>query len=90
MTNYKKLAGKQAQRTSNTVRELVLLKAEILLLPNKDIDFDSTIDYEINIRIPDTDKFKVAPRFSTLLCIEGGSVRNIYTMQFKVMLLKAV
>ena len=42
-------------------------------LATKDIDFDSTIDYETNVCIPQSDGFKVAPKYSTLLCIEGGS-----------------
>ena len=45
----------------------------LIYLATKDIGFDSTIDYETNIRIPNADGFKVAPKFSTLLCIEGGS-----------------
>lgn len=42
-------------------------------LATKGIDFDSTIDYETNVCIPQSDGFKVAPKYSTLLCIEGGS-----------------
>ena len=42
-------------------------------LATKDIDFDSTINYETNVCIPQSDGFKVAPKYSTLLCIEGGS-----------------
>ena len=42
-------------------------------LATKDIDFDSTIDYETNVCIPQSDGFKIAPKYSTLLCIEGGS-----------------
>ena len=45
----------------------------LVYLATKDIDFDSTIDYETNVRIPKTEGFKVAPKYSTLLCIEGGS-----------------
>ena len=45
----------------------------LIYLATKDIDFDSTINYETNVRIPLADGFKVAPQFSTLLCIEGGS-----------------
>lgn len=65
--------------TGNSINERVKeekytgLSEGLIYLATKDIDFDSTINYETNVRIPDTDKFKVAPKFSTLLCIEGGS-----------------
>ena len=40
----------------------------------KDIGFDQCIDYENGIKIPTNDlKFKIAPKGSVLLCIEGGS-----------------
>lgn len=42
-------------------------------IATKDIGFDSTIDYETNVRIPKEEKFKIAPKNTTLLCIEGGS-----------------
>ena len=45
----------------------------LVYLATKDIDFDSTIDYDTNVCIPQSDGFKVAPKHSTLLCIEGGS-----------------
>ena len=45
----------------------------LVYLATKDIDFDSTINYETNVCIPLSDGFKVAPKNSTLLCIEGGS-----------------
>ena len=45
----------------------------LVYLATKDIDFDSTIDYETNVCIPQSEGFKVAPKYSTLLCIEGGS-----------------
>lgn len=45
----------------------------LVYLATKDIDFDSTIDYETNVCIPQADGFKIAPKYSTLLCIEGGS-----------------
>lgn len=45
----------------------------LVYLATKDIDFDSTIDYDTNVCIPHSDGFKVAPKYSTLLCIEGGS-----------------
>ena len=45
----------------------------LVYLATKDIDFDSTIDYDTNVCIPQSEGFKVAPKYSTLLCIEGGS-----------------
>ena len=45
----------------------------LVYLATKDIDFNSTIDYDTNVCIPQSDGFKVAPKHSTLLCIEGGS-----------------
>lgn len=45
----------------------------LVYLATKDIAFDSTVDYETNVCIPLSDGFKVAPKYSTLLCIEGGS-----------------
>ena len=45
----------------------------LVYLATKDIGFDSTVDYETNIRIPQTEGFKVARKNATLLCIEGGS-----------------
>lgn len=40
----------------------------------KDIGFDQCIDYDNGIKIPTNDlKFKIAPKGSVLLCIEGGS-----------------
>lgn len=45
----------------------------LVYLATKDIGFDSVIDYETNVCIPEEDGFKIAPKYSTLLCIEGGS-----------------
>ena len=40
----------------------------------KDVNFDSSINYDNGIKIPfESQKFKIAHRNSTLLCIEGGS-----------------
>ena len=40
----------------------------------KDVNFDSSINYDNGIKIPfEAQKFKIAHRNSTLLCIEGGS-----------------
>ena len=44
-----------------------------LYIATKDIGFDSVINYETNIRIPERDSFKVAPANTALLCVEGGS-----------------
>ena len=49
---------------------------DIPYLSSKDIDSDFLYaDYNNGLRIPlkDLSKFKVAPKLSTLLCIEGGS-----------------
>lgn len=43
-------------------------------IATKDISFSNVINYENGIKIPkDEDKFKIAPKNSILLCIEGGS-----------------
>lgn len=39
----------------------------------KDVSFDNVIDYNNGVKITDYEKFKVAPKNTTLLCIEGGS-----------------
>ena len=40
----------------------------------KDVSFTQTIDYDNGVRIPtDNDKFRIAPKDSILLCVEGGS-----------------
>ena len=40
----------------------------------KDVNFDNSINYDNGIKIPfEAQKFKIAHRNSTLLCIEGGS-----------------
>lgn len=41
----------------------------------KDIGFDSIIDYENGVKIPLTEKelFKIAPKNTPLICVEGGS-----------------
>ena len=42
-------------------------------IATKDIDFDGTIKYENGVKINDHEKFKIAPKNTPLLCIEGGS-----------------
>ena len=43
-------------------------------IATKDVGFDGSIDYENGVKIPfEESKFKVAPRNSVLLCVEGGS-----------------
>ena len=43
-------------------------------IATKDVKFDNSIDYNNGVKIPkDLEKFRVAPRGSVLLCIEGGS-----------------
>jgi len=40
----------------------------------KDVSFEQTIDYENGVKIPfDNGTFKIAPKNTPLLCIEGGS-----------------
>ncbi|MBR4765165.1 MAG: restriction endonuclease subunit S [Clostridia bacterium] len=40
----------------------------------KDVGFDHAIDYDNGVKIPfDSDKFRIAPTNSILLCVEGGS-----------------
>lgn len=45
----------------------------LVYIATKDISFDSVVDYETNVSIPLNEGFKIAPKDSTLLCIEGGS-----------------
>ena len=45
----------------------------ITYIATKDIDFDNTINYDTNIKIPESDDYKIAPANTALLCIEGGS-----------------
>ena len=43
-------------------------------IATKDVGFDGSIDYENGVKIPfEESKFKIAPRNSVLLCVEGGS-----------------
>jgi len=43
-------------------------------IATKDVGFDGSIDYENGVKIPfEESKFKIAPRSSVLLCVEGGS-----------------
>ena len=43
-------------------------------IATKDVSFDGSIDYENGVKIPfEESKFKIAPRNSVLLCVEGGS-----------------
>lgn len=43
-------------------------------IATKDVKFDNSIDYDNGVKIPkDLEKFRVAPKGSVLLCIEGGS-----------------
>ena len=45
----------------------------ITYISTKDISFDNVIDYDTNVKIPESAGFKIAPANTTLLCIEGGS-----------------
>ena len=42
-------------------------------IATKNVGFDNKIDYDTKIKIPESENFKVAPKNTTLLCIEGGS-----------------
>ena len=43
-------------------------------IATKDVGFDNIINYDNGVKIPNTDnKFRIAPKNSVLLCIEGGS-----------------
>ncbi len=66
--------------TGNSINETVKkekysnLNSGYNYIATKDIDFDSTINYENGIKIPFEEKnFKIAPANTPLLCIEGGS-----------------
>ena len=66
--------------TGNSINEQVKQKKYSNLssgynyIATKDIDFSSKIDYENGVKIPLKEPgFKIAPKNSTLLCIEGGS-----------------
>ena len=49
-------------------------KYHLPYISSKDIDVDySTILYENGVRISDWNNFKVAPKNTSLICIEGGS-----------------
>ncbi|MBR6012817.1 MAG: restriction endonuclease subunit S [Selenomonadaceae bacterium] len=45
----------------------------LIYIATKDIGFDKKINYDTKIKIPESENFKVAPKDTTLLCIEGGS-----------------
>ena len=65
--------------TGNSINEQVKTEkytgriTGLIYLATKDIGFDSSIDYDTNVRIPKEEGFKIAPKGTTLLCIEGGS-----------------
>ncbi len=75
--------------TGNSISEKI--KAEkytgkiygLPFIATKDVGFDNEINYETNVRIPDFSNFKIAPKNTALLCIEGGSAgRKVgFTMQ---------
>ena len=45
----------------------------IIYIATKDVGFDKKINYDTKIKIPESENFKIAPKNTTLLCIEGGS-----------------
>lgn len=54
--------------------EFTNLKSGYNYISTKDINFDATIDYNNGLKIPFIRKdFKIAPKNTPLLCIEGGS-----------------
>ena len=65
--------------TGNSINEKVKQekyfgKADgLIYIATKDVGFDTKINYDTNIKIPETDGFKIAPANTALLCIEGGS-----------------
>ena len=55
-------------------KEKYLGKTEgLTYIATKDISFNNEIDYDTNIKIPESDGYKIAPANTALLCIEGGS-----------------
>lgn len=65
--------------TGNSINEDVKQKKYygqtegLVYIATKDISFEGDIDYNTNVRIPEVSSFKVAPKNTALLCIEGGS-----------------
>lgn len=65
--------------TGNSINEEVKAKKYegkkdcLLFIATKDVDFDNSINYETNVRIPENEEFKTAPANTPLLCVEGGS-----------------
>ena len=45
----------------------------LIYVATKDVGFNNKINYDTKIKIPESENFKVAPKNTTLLCIEGGS-----------------
>ena len=45
----------------------------LIYIATKDIGFDNKINYDTQIKVPESENFKVAPKDITLLCIEDGS-----------------
>lgn len=45
----------------------------IIYIATKDVGVDKKINYDTKIKIPESENFKIAPKNTTLLCIEGGS-----------------
>ena len=65
--------------TGNSINENIKLEKYtgktigINYISTKDINFDNIINYDTNVKIPESDGYKIAPANTTLLCIEGGS-----------------
>ena len=79
--NVKKLKYSSSIYNGDSLNETKKTKFEsdnlddLAYISSKDIDLDtSNINYENGLRIPQNElKYKVAPKESSLICIEGGS-----------------
>jgi type I restriction enzyme S subunit len=66
--------GNSISETEKT-KKYTNLSGGFNFIATKDVSFENTIDYSNGIKIPFNEtKFKIAPAFSTLMCVEGGSV----------------
>lgn len=65
------------------------LSSGYFYIGTKDVEFDHTINYDNGVRIPfGFDKFRIAPKNSILMCIEGGSAGKKYLLQIKTYVLE--
>ena len=55
----------------------------------KDVNFDQTINYDNGIKIPfEKDNFRIAPKNTVLMCIEGGSAGRKTFLQIMMCVLE--